>query len=118
MKPSTKLRKIIVVAALLMAALAAPAFADTRLQGVWLLEGPIHKGIIFSGNTFVVIDSEEAAHLIGVFTVSGNTLTLHYTLVHDVIDDLWIPIDEREQHAFNFRANNVLVIGNEVYRRS
>jgi len=110
--------KIIVLSALLAAALSIPAFADPRLQGIWLLESPEHKAIIFSGSTFVVIDSEEAMHLVGTFTASGNTLSLHYTLVHDVIDDLWVPIDELELHNFSFRTNNVLVIGDEVYRRS
>ena len=110
--------RIFVLSALLAAMLSTPAFADPRLQDIWLWEGPEHKGIIFSGNTFVVIDSEEAAHLVGSFTVSGNTLSLHYTLVNDVIDDLWVPIDELELHNFSFRTNNVLVIGDEVYRRS
>ena len=112
-------KKITVLFVIVFATLVAiPAFADSRLQGTWLLEGPAHKGIIFSGSNFVIIDSEDMVHLVGSFTASGNTLTLNFTHGHNVVEDLWVPIRETERHNFSFRANNILVIGNEVYRRS
>ena len=118
MVSSRKIKALLVVAVLAAAFAATQAFADQRLQGVWLLEGPDHKGIIFSGNNFVIIDSMELVHLVGNFSISGNNITLNYTHMHDLIDDLWIPLREVERHTFSFRTNNILVIAGEVYHRS
>jgi len=110
--------KAIILAGALVALTAVPALADARLQGVWLMDGPDHVGIVFSGPNFVMIDGFEGLHMVGNFTVSGNVMTLNITHVHDVFDDLWIPIRETERLPFSFRANNILVIDGDVFRRS
>ncbi|MCL2600275.1 MAG: hypothetical protein FWD88_03750 [Treponema sp.] len=115
MAVSVKTRAMVPVLVALLA--ATPAFADARLQGTWLMDGPDHTGIIFSGPNFVIFSDIEYFHVVGNFTVSGNAMTLNITLIYDVDEDLWMPMLDTERFDFSFRSNNVLVIDGDVFRR-
>jgi hypothetical protein len=120
----SKKLKALFLAGVLATLIAIPAFADSRLQGTWVLDGPKpSKAIIFCDTNFVIIDYEGPADVVGNFTVSGNNITLKYTHIRYVDGDRWVAAMDpgeplsADRMPFSFRANNILVLGNEVYRR-
>ena len=109
--------KALLIAGALAALTAIPAFADQRLQGVWLYSGPQHAALLINGSNFVWV-WVDGQTFIGSFTVSGGRAIFNVTQVHNVYTDLWHNHNETWTYNFSFQANNRLVINNWLYLRS
>jgi len=118
MVSSRKLKALFIVGVLAATLAAAQAFADPRLQGSWLWDGPSHAGIIINGPNFVWIIEEAGGTFIGNFSVSGNVATFNVTHFVDELDGLWYAYNETWRYHFSFQTNNRLVINNWIYLRS
>jgi len=113
---SRKLRALLVVCVLAMTVIATQAFADNRLQGAWLWEGPDHAGLLINGNNFVWIWVDGTTY-VGTVSVSGNRATFTTGQFLD-INDIWHNHQETWNYNFSFQTNNRLVINNWIYLRS
>jgi len=114
MTDSRKIRALL-IAGVLAALVAIPAFADARLQGTFVFDGDIHAAVIMNGPNFVWIMGSEI--WIGNFTVSGGRAIFNITHYHDANENLWFPYVDTWNYAFSFPNPNRLVINNWVYLR-